>query len=130
MNQEKYLEVLRRLINLSQEYCFRCSDVRQYEPTFFAVLVYIKSASDENLRKIVENEFRLMLEEPGLRMHELIAYCMRELKFETIRESAQRLLADLGPSPRYLAQRTMLMRLLEAYEEQWSLDSTYSYFKK
>jgi len=129
MDAEKYLEVLRRLIAQAHEYHTKYSNVHFYEPSFFAVLVFIKSA-DADSKSLAEQEFVKMLEESDLKDQELIGYCMRELKFESVRKTVLAMLHLEGNSPRTLSRRRMMATFLGAYEETWEYDGTYSFYER
>jgi hypothetical protein len=129
MNPEKYLEILQRLIALAQEYQGQYSDVRCYEPAFFAVLMFVRSA-DANLKDLAELEFVKLIQEPEFKTHELIGYCMRELKFKLVKDDILKLLNNTEDTARYLGRKRILTRLLDAYGDHWDEDQTYSYFRK
>jgi len=132
MSPENYLEFLRVLINFAVEYSFRDGvyqkGTQATEPGYCAVLVYVKHASPE-LQKWTEPEFIRLIQIPG-RGHELAGYCMRELKYPSVKEAVQQLHDSIENRGGGFQERRILEVILAAYEAEWRVDRRYSYHSR
>jgi hypothetical protein len=132
MNPENYLEVFRMLVALALDYRYRegvCNKgIRATEPAFFALLMYVKHAPLE-LQKLTEPEFIKMIQIPG-RAHELVGYCMRDLKFLLVKEAVHQLHESIENKGGGFQNRRTLEKILAAYEVEWRGDAAYTYHSR
>jgi len=129
MDPDIYIEIFHKLAAIAGEYEAKAGGFPHVKaPAYFALLMYVKNASPE-LQKKAELEFVKMVEalgekkEPGQPMRAssaLIIYCMRELKFELVREAAIKMKnAPEKAGGEHLLFRLSMARLMETYEPVW-----------
>src|ERR1700693_792108 len=119
MNPNNYIEFLQKLILMALEYQANPQfGSKNFEPAFFAVLMFVKGANPD-LQAQAELEFVKIIQSPNIKTYELVAYCMRDLKFKQVREATQNLINQTENKGRGFQIRRRLENVLQAYDFQW-----------
>lgn len=116
---ESFLKLYDDALSATQRY----DDASLYEPYFVAVLSFIKKHPDliQNIKATVCN----VVEKGNVLPYELIAFCMHELRWPEVLDSANKRIQaeDRNPHARRLAEL-----IVEAYDPMWDCRVLYSYY--
>ena len=135
MHPRDYINFFNKVVFIAEEHRRSPPRGRYIEPGYFAVLMYLKcaplalqkEAEQRLVRRVASYGGRYKKGSPSLA---LISYCMRELKWERVRQAAIKRKNDREIAKfLYIRLRLALEKLISAYEQEWDLDLAYDYHK-
>ncbi len=96
--------------------------VSEYEHTFVSVLDFIQKNKDE--REAITGILISLMNDKSLWNHEVVGFCMHELRWEEIRLEIARII-DTSSDWRI---KSHFSSILEAYDDNWGDSDLYEYF--
>ena len=99
-------------------------DTKAYEASLMDILTHVKSFpefEDEFIKCFVE-----IVNTPKLAVHEIVIYCMRELKWKSVYDAAYRIHCEsLDIREKHIAED-----ILAVYENDWDNEDLWDYYSK